>query len=148
MRRLRPLTLAAALAAALPARAAPPPRCRVDNVSALAFGLYDPFAGAPLDAIGTVGYDCTSTPGPIIQLDAGSGTFAGRTLRQGGNVLVYQVYADAARTQVLGDGTAGTTTIDGTNSRKQTVALHGRVFASQLVARGAYADRLVVTIVF
>jgi spore coat protein U-like protein len=58
---------------------------------------------------------CTSTtPGSTtINLVANystgsSGTYALRTLRSGANVLNYNLYFDAAYTQVRGDGTNGT----------------------------------------
>lgn len=149
--RLPALAAAAALAFAVPmaTRAAPPPRCKIDRRDTLAFGFYDPFAAAPHDAMSVVGYDCMTTPGPIIMLSAGSsGSFALRTMRFGATTLGYNVFADAARTQILGDGTGGSVTIDATSSRKQTVPLHGRIFAGQLVPAGDYTDTLVVTILF
>jgi spore coat protein U-like protein len=147
------LPLAAALAAALwaaPGEASAAPTCSFVVASDLAFGAYDPAAATPLDSTTTVRYRCP--PGQInrITLDAGgSGSFAWRELRRGGEVLRYNLYLDAARTVVWGDGTGGSSTGPGATSTSggaTTAWVFARVPASQDVSAGAYSDLVRVTI--
>jgi spore coat protein U-like protein len=146
-RLLRHLALALVVAAfALPARAG---NCRI-HVGALAFGTYDPFSPVPLDALGTVGYDCRNEPGAVIALGRGSSpTFSPRTLRNGaGAVLEYDVYVDAARTAIFGDGSAPGTVVQAVDDKRQTAVLYARIRAGQQAAPGAYSDTLVISILF
>jgi spore coat protein U-like protein len=138
MARLAPkLALAAILTlAATPASAA---QCSV-GVTPVAFGAYDPFAG-PRDASGELEVDCNGTVLALVQLGAGgSGDANDRQMRSGTDVLRYNVYRDAARSQVytwqtLGRGGA-------------VIPLYGRIFAGQPVAPGTYQDVLTVTVNF
>jgi spore coat protein U-like protein len=143
--RLRLLAALSLLALPLATRA---DRCKIDTLGAIAFGQYNVFAAAPLDAIGSIGYGCSATPGPIVMLSQGSGSFATRTLRSGTSVLTYNVYLDAGRTSIFGDGTAGTVTFDGRNGRGQTILLYSRITPGQMVPPGAYTDTLVATLLF
>lgn len=140
-----------ALALALPggARAA---NCSLATAGALAFGTYDPFSTAPLDSVGTITYRCSKGQPVRISLGAGqSGAFAWRHLRSGAEVLRYNLYLDAARSQVWGDGSATTATGPGvvvdTGSADQTYVF-GRIPPEQDVAVGVYADTVVVTFDF
>jgi spore coat protein U-like protein len=100
------LAAVAALAAPRPARAQQ--TCSISAATALAFGTYDPFSTTPLDSTSQVTFRCPPGPKVRIALDAGSsGAFSARTLRAGGEVLLYNLYADAARTVIWGDGTGG-----------------------------------------
>lgn len=142
------LTLLAALLAPGVARAG---NCRIQSAPTLGFGAYNPFSPTPNDALATVSYDCNGAnvgPAVIITLSAGgSGNPGQRLLRSGPSTLAYNVYADAQRTVVFGDGAAypGVSGVDG---RNQTVALFGRIPAAQLVNRGAYTDTLTLTLNF
>jgi spore coat protein U-like protein len=147
------LALAGALAVALwgaPRDASAAPTCSFVVASDLAFGAYDPQAGAPLDSTATIRYRCP--PGQItrITLDAGaSGSFAWREMRRGSEVLRYNLYLDAARTTVWGDGTGGSSTGPGAKSTSAGVTtawVFARVPASQDVSAGAYSDLIRVTI--
>jgi spore coat protein U-like protein len=145
--------LAAAAAAALlaaPGRASAKPKCSFLVASALAFGTYDPLAAAPLDSTASIRYDCPPGQAPRVTLDAGgSGTFVWRELRQGAEVLRYNLYLDAARTAVWGDGTGGSSAGPGQTSVAQGVStawVFARVPAAQDVAAGVYADTVRVTL--
>jgi spore coat protein U-like protein len=119
----------------------------------LAFGSYDPILAnstSPLDSLGMVRYDCTGSNPTIltIMLSAGTGSgFNPRRLFSGSNALSYNLYLDAGRTTVWGDGTGGTSFVAGTK-KKDDVNVFGRVFAGQDPAVGSYANSIVVTINF
>lgn len=127
----------------------------------VAFGTYNPLATAATTAAGSITVTCTSTsPGSTtvnitaIYGTGSSGTYAARTMRSGANALSYNLYFDAAYTQVRGDGTGGTTTGQATLTlgRNQTDSasgtLYGRVPAGQDVPPGAYSDTIVVTVTY
>ncbi len=129
------LALAAIALAAIATRASAA-GCNV-TVNAIAFGAYNPFAG-PRDATGSVAFHCTA-PASWISLDAGqSGDVNDRRMTSGGEALHYNVYSDAARTQVFGSMSVG--------GGQQTFTLYGRIAGGQAVPPGAYSDTLVVTV--
>jgi spore coat protein U-like protein len=136
--RLR-LALAAAASLAIASSVAAAPACGL-SVAPIAFGAYDPFAGPRVGA-GSITVACAAN-GAIISLGAGrSGNVADRWMTSGAEVLRYNVYADAPRTQVFGTGMfAGSGTM--------TIPLYGRIPAGQAVAPGAYSDALVVTVLY
>jgi spore coat protein U-like protein len=118
--------------------------------STLVFGNYDVFSPTPVDSVGTLTYDCSGTPTPVITLTAGnSGTYAQRWLLSGANALVYNLYLDAARMLVWGDGTGGTSSYSGTVGATANVSVYGRIPAAQGTARaGVYTDSIIATINF
>lgn len=146
------LALAALLRAAS-ARAVPPETCSVSSATGLVFGAYDPFAAAPLDSTSQLVFQCTPAPRLRISLDAGgSGSFGARELRSGGEVLRYNLYLDAARTVVWGDGTGGSSVgpdvvVRGAGGMT-TAYVFGRIAAGQDPAPGAYTDTIRVTFDF
>jgi spore coat protein U-like protein len=140
------LVASACAACALPAHAA----CTV-AATPVAFGSYDVFQAAPSDSTGSITYRCGNSDKDIrITISPGSSsTFAPRTLRQGGESLAYNLFSDAARTQVWGDGTAGTWSYfihNPQNNRDVVLTVYGRVAAAQDAAVGSYADTVVVTL--
>jgi spore coat protein U-like protein len=71
---------------------------------------------------------------------------------QGPNALAYNLFREAARVTVWGDGSGGTQVVtvgdSGPPGNPVTVTIFGRVPAGQWVAAGTYADTLVLTIEF
>lgn len=127
--------------------------CTIGSVSGLAFGNYNVFDATPRDTAGSISYTCSDVGGAsiVIQLDQGNAaTFFPRTLLDGAFVLEYNIYLDAARTSVWGDGSSGTSQHgpvvpdEGVNS----VNVFGRIEAGQNARAGSYSDTVVVTIVF
>ena len=125
------------------------------SANLLAFGVYPPFSGTPTDSTGEVRVQCSSgfTGLYTIALNAGlnsGGSFANRQMASGANRLSYQLYRDAARTSVWGDGTGGTSTVSTlcTNNCNDRVTVYGRVPALQHVAPGAYVDTVTVTVTY
>ena len=135
---------------------------QVCTVSAtdMAFGNYDPFAGAPLDSTSTISVTCISVGNPRvryqIQLNTGqSGTYNPRAMTNGVSPLNYNLYRNAGRTRIWGDGSSGTVVrnrryrlapVGSTRTRTETV--RGRVFAGQNVTVGSYLDTITVTVFF
>jgi spore coat protein U-like protein len=126
-------------------------------VSALGpnFGAYNALTPTPVDSTGSVTLQCApSTKNIRVDLSAGSsGTYAGRTLRNGANTMLYNLYRDATLTSVWGDGTGGTSFLfignwSGGPHTPQTHVIYGRIPALQDVAAGSYTDTIVVTVQF
>jgi spore coat protein U-like protein len=136
------------------------------NVTAggVAFGVYNQVATTPDDSTGTVTVTCVNT-GPAnttviysVALSTGvSGAYSQRYMRSGTPRLNYNLYRDAARTIVLGNGTGGSSLIAGTltvgpgvgnGTKSATYTVYGRAPALQDVAPGAYSDSIVVTLTF
>lgn len=129
--------------------------CRI-NLGPINFGLYMPLTPASVDVIGQFDVRCQSQPGSfVITIGSGiSGNHLARTLSAGGgNILNYNLYRDAARTQIWGDGTPPTFTVTGsrTNSGRPSFfnyPVYGRIYANQAPNTGTYSDNLLVTILF
>jgi spore coat protein U-like protein len=118
------------------------------SATSLAFGLYDPLSSSPLDGTGSVSYHCHGGVRGVATLSTGSsGRFGQRTMRHGADTLVYNVYLDAARTQIWGGlGGGGTPAVIQPGNR--SIDCYGRVFPRQDVPPGTYTDTLVVTFFF
>jgi spore coat protein U domain-containing protein, fimbrial subunit CupE1/2/3/6 len=139
-----------ALAMALAATGSGQPQdCRVATTP-LSFGSYDMFSPFAVDATGEISVSCPAagpSGGPRIRLDAGvdsGGSFGPRRMRSasGGAFLAYDLYRDAARTEVWGDGT-GRTFVQAGEGRH---VVYGRIPTRQSVPPGTYADTVTVTV--
>lgn len=127
-----------------------------------AFGTYSPSNTSATVANGTLTATCTLTSGNSASVTltssystGSSGTFSSRVMLSGSNRLSYNLYFDAAYTQIRGDGTGGSQT--GSSSMSLTRAsptqevestIYGRVTAGQDVAPGTYTDTITVTITY
>jgi spore coat protein U-like protein len=136
--------------------------CTVD-VRPLSFGYYDPLAGAPLDAVSQVIYVCGNLDdrakpengNKAIRIEMTTGTagqFTPRYMSAGPtDHLEYNIYLDATRTTIWGQGAFGTDVyIDSNppNKTSVTVPVFGRVRQLQDVPEGQYVDVLTVRILF
>ena len=148
--------LAAALAA-LPSLApgaplAPQQLCTV-SATGLRFGAYNGHQASDLMSAGNITFTCTRSQPISIKIETGSPIVAGyRAMRSGAHQLAYQVYLDAAGTQIWGDGANGSkfyTNASPPTGSAVVVPFFGRIPAGQsgLVA-GAYGDTLMVRIDF
>ena len=154
------LVLFVAMAFAATLALARPTAAQICTASAtpLTFGTYDPFASGPSDITASGAGACRAvTPVAVAyanQLDGGAGGVANRRLSSGVGTLNYQLYVDAARSQVWGDGGAGSVTVNdayglaalATANRSYTV--YGRIQARQMVAPGAYTDVVTVLVAY
>lgn len=128
----------------------------------LAFGNYDASLPGPTDIAADLTVNCTRAfldPWNVsytLSLSRGtSGSYASRQMSSGPSRLSYNLYRDASRSQVWGDGTASTGVVGGSmrfnffqfaNSASYTA--YGRIPARQDVNPGGYTDSIVVTITF
>ncbi len=128
------------------------------SVTPVSFGNYNVFTAAATDSAGSLTFRCTG-PGNSgnnisisITLSKGSsGSFTPRTMLVTGSLLGYNLYRDAARTTIWGDGTGGTQAyVNAVAPRNQnrTLTVYGRIPAQQDVRAGSYADTVTATINF
>ncbi len=130
------------------------------SVANLAFGNYDSFAAAPLQASTSVSVACSQGSVPVIALGAGSNlSGAQRRMNQGAALLSYDLYkpltnvasAACAYTTSWGDGGAyGTalTTVAAPSLASRAYNICGQIPAGQNAIVGAYTDTVVASITF
>jgi spore coat protein U-like protein len=133
------------------------------STTGVAFGHYDVTLPTPDDTTGTLRVTCTRLAGVdpsnvsyVLALSAGSsGSYATRQMPSGTNRLTYNLFANAARTQVWGNGASATITVAGSlsyngsqPSSSTSHTIYGRVPALQSVPSGSYSDTIVVTVTF
>jgi spore coat protein U-like protein len=155
------LALLVAGTALLPLAAGAAVSCSV-TATGPAFGVYNPLSATPTLANGTVQVSCTLLSGGATAVTlvssystGASGSYALRTMLSGANTLGYNLYYDAAYTQIRGNGTGGSLTggatlnlSPGTPTQTASGTIYGRITAGQDVAAGSYADSIVVTITY
>jgi spore coat protein U-like protein len=127
-----------------------------------AFGIYNPLGGSPLLANGQVTATCTltgttaTTASLVSSYSIGSGTsYTARSMVSGTDRLNYNLYYDAAFSQIRGNGTGGSQTggatfnLTRTNpTQSVTSVIYGRIPAGQDVAPGSYLDTIVITVTY
>lgn len=121
------------------------------SATTLNFGAYNPASSSALTATSTVSVNCTSGSPYTTALNVGSGggSFGTRTMLNGGSTLDFNLYRDAAYSQVWGDGTASTFTVAGTGSGLLTsnnITVYGQVPISQDKPVGSYTSLITVTV--
>lgn len=149
--------LALTLALAAPAEAR---TCFLWQIAGVAFGNYFPMQAGPLDARGRIRVLCWGRPLPgqgnayTVRISGvmNSGMY-GRLMYSGTDQLEYNLFKDAARTEVWGDGTFGMTPVVNVfNNRRFFVIgnhwVYGRIPPSLDPASGSYNDVVDVTIEF
>ena len=94
------------------------------------------FSATPEDATGTIQIDCNPRENIQVTLSKGSSsTYTTRTLKNGTNALNYNLYRDSARTQILGDGTGGSSIQSNNNVRTRTFHLWPSAGGARRVGR-------------
>ena len=129
------------------------------NIDDVTFGTYDFLAGN-LDAVSNVEVTCSALVIGVnfnytVEVDGGlSADMTDRYMSNGADSLHYNLYADAARTQVWGDGSSGTTVIvdgyafDILIPVTRNYSVYGRIPGGQLSPPGYYSDTLTVTVIY
>lgn len=126
----------------------------------LNIGLYDVFSNTHKDATGSLSVTCGGLVLGLsfsynIHLSTGaSGNFATRTLKRGANNLNYNLFTNATRTTVWGNGSAGTGFISNSYlltllaPRTDNFSVYARIPRLQNVGPGVYTDTIVGTVIF
>lgn len=131
------------LLAALPGWGA---TCSVSPQST-AFGAYDPFASSPLDGTGNVAVTCDVSVPYTLALSTGAGTYSSRVMLNGTHRLTYNLFRDASRTTIWGDGSASTALVNGSGI-SANYPVYGRIAPRQNAYIGSYSDLIVVTVTY
>jgi spore coat protein U-like protein len=121
------------------------------SVTPVNFGAYDPFSASPDDTTGTITYRCNTNNEDIrIELDTGgAATFATRRMLSGAETLFYNLYQNAARTVIWGDGTSGTYVFTRNNvprNQNFNLTIFARIDADQDIAAGTYSNTVTALI--
>lgn len=136
-----------------PVSAVVPPNCVV-LLSALSFGTYDPLAANSTnhaDAAADLILTCTKNARVTIELDRGQHAANGaptRIMSGSGSELNYEIYRDAARTQVWGTGADALKFVSQGVARSQRLSVYGRIPAGQDVPAGTFGDLVTATVDF
>jgi spore coat protein U-like protein len=145
------IALAAAALLAAGSSASAQMTCSIDNAVGPSFGGYDTLRHAPTDSAGFVSFRCEGVgPSDSIVIELGRGqapSFMPRRMERRGKHLQYNLYLDAARTQVWGDGSRGTFRYQArpVEGRTVSVPIYGRMPPRQPVPPGAYSDQIMLT---
>jgi spore coat protein U-like protein len=128
------------------------PSCTISATS-VNFGNYNVFSGTNLDSTGTITYQCNATAANItVSLSKGlSSTYNPRQMAKGAERLSYNLYRNAARTNIWGDGTSGTaiySRANPPNNSNVNLTVYGRVPAGQDVSAGSFSDTVTAVINF
>lgn len=125
------------------------------SLTSIVFGSYNPQALSPTDSVGTLSVSCSS-PDPAdstmsIAFSPGvSGNSNARTMQSGVHLLYYNLYTDATRTSVWGDGSGGGETVaanfPATSGGLVRMHIYGRIPAQQNAWVGVYHDSVTVTV--
>jgi spore coat protein U-like protein len=148
----RLIALAGGVAAVLLAAPVAEAACTI-TTTAINFGTYNVFQGTPDDADGQITFRCTTFEIFVrIELDRGGApSFNPRQMRQGSEILTYNLYRDASRNTIWGDGSGGTQDyrqLFVPANQNINVPVYGRIPAGQDVSAGTYTNVVTATISF
>lgn len=121
------------------------------SVTGINFGTYNVFNGTPLVSTGGLTFRCN--PGGVVQiwLSAGqSGTYHSRALFQAVEPLSYNLYRNATRSEIWGDGSSGTFEVSIAAEKNTWIPLtiYAEIPPMQDVTAGSYTDIITATINF
>ncbi len=119
------------------------------SASSLQFGSINPIADISYNSNASISITCPTLSNFSVSLSPGAGTYTQRTMMSGVDTLKYNMFLDAARTQVWGDGTSSTVTWNSTtDSSGVTQTVYGHVPHQPQAYPGSYADSITVTVTF
>ena len=116
----------------------------------VAFGAYDPYQAVSSAAIGTIELTCAEGTPYTIRIGFGQNTSDNTQRRMrhvgGMGMLAYNLYRNAAGTEIWGDGSHSTFVQSGmTDKTSDRLLVYGRLPGRQNVRAGSYADAVTVT---
>lgn len=126
--------------------------CNITAAPNLDFGGYD--GSVALTTSGNIKVRCSNGTPYSLKLSTGGGSYAQRLLSKGSDKLQYNLFTDAAFTNIWGDGTPSTSFNAGTGSglsasQEKTHTVYGQLpnsTANQDAPVGSYADLITVTV--
>lgn len=128
-------------AASRPALAA---SCTVAS-SGINFGAYDPVDAADTRGTGTIRLSCDQSVSATVALNGGGASPLDHAMRSGASQLAYDLYVDAQRAAIWGDGTSGSQTVTFTGTVVDH-SVYGAIRARQRVSAGSYTDTITLTV--
>ncbi len=139
----------AVLSLIFPAAAA----CRFKSISDISFGNYNVFSTLPnTGGVGSLAISCTGGGEHSnfdVTLSTGqSNSYAYRIMKNGPNSLNYNLYTNAARTVVWGNGTGGSSVMSASRNSTTTLSIYGLIPEGQDAAFGSYSDNIAATVNF
>jgi spore coat protein U domain-containing protein, fimbrial subunit CupE1/2/3/6 len=137
------LLAATLLGASLPAWSV---TCSV-GATGVDFGSYDVFSNVDSDGAGSVSVSCDAAASYSIAISSGSGSYASRWMANGAHQLAYNLYREASRSTVWGDGTGGSAVVNGSGTGA-THTVYGRIPSRQNAYAGSYSDNIVVIVTY
>jgi spore coat protein U-like protein len=147
--------VAAAFATWLIPNSARAASCSFTSIVGVNFGTYQVFDTSPLDSTGSITLYCTGVqPMDLFTIEIGpgsSGSASSRYMLNGSVMLNYNLYLDASRSVIWGDGSGGTSALGPLSVADQTPTtwtVYGRIPATQNVSAGNYSDTVLVTVQF
>lgn len=129
-------------------------QCSIESVSPVTFPAYDVFRGVPTDAQGSVTYSCKGVGQRTVTIDlsaGGTGQFNPRQMRASSQALPYNLFLDAGRGTIWGDGGGGTARygpVNPPNNSPVVVPIFGRIPPGQNATPGTYTDSVILTLNF
>ena len=122
------------------------------TANSIVFGNYNPFTATPRNRTGRITATCNGNGTLTVALSTGqSGVYDPRYMTSGttGDKLDYNLYTNAARVTIFGDGSAGTQTVSKNfNNNTVRVRVYGQIPAMENIAPGSYTDNIIATITF
>jgi spore coat protein U-like protein len=117
----------------------------------VAFGTYDPLRQKEAATVGMLRYRCSGTHKRLTigLTTVESGSFRMRRMGRGKTAIVYNLYLDAAGTQVWGDGTGGSQRYivnSPASGNEVSIPVYGRLFGGQNASAGNYQDNVSVVV--
>ena len=151
-RRIGRAILIALAALLLSKNAEAAPSCTI-TPTGVSFGSYDVFNVTATDSTGSITFKCKGSAANITVTisKGGSASFTPRLMTGGTDSLSYNLYLDAARSTIWGDGTGGTQSYANAappNNLNVVVTIYARVTAGQDVSAGSYSDSVTAIINF
>lgn len=123
-----------------------PATCSV-STTGVNFGSYDVFSNVNSDGAGSVSVSCDAAASYSIAISSGNGPYALRLMVSGTHQLAYNLYRDASRSTIWGDGTGGSAVVSGSGTGA-THTVYGRIPSRQNVYAGSYSDNIVVIVTY
>lgn len=131
--------------------------CKI-TATALAFGTFSAPNPADVDSTANLTVSCKgpprgaspTTPFTVSLSQGTGGSFNPRTMTTGIYTLNYNLYTDATRLIIWGDGTPGTILVAGNaqNNTNLILTVYGRIPANQNLFAGIYNDTITVTVTY